>query len=212
MLFSDPVIKTSVLAAAEQALNDLLALDPVTVDRLSHLAGVVIEIRCIEPALSCFARLENRHVRLVGYNEGTVDVILTGSATCLALLARSRKDQSSDIEGLSITGQPELIEKLQHIHNDMELDWERLIIQMFGETPGHILAQSARLFGRQIHHGRSMFDQNITGYLQEELYLIPCRTEIDHFSDQVKQLQMSLTRLSAKINQNFPSESDSSEA
>lgn len=211
-MFSDPVVKTSVLAAIEPPLNAMLALDPVTVARLSELAGAVIEIRCSEPANRCFVRLENGQIRLAGFNEGTVDVVFSGTAASLTLLACSRESLFAEVEGIVITGQPELIERLQAIHREMDLDWERLIIQLFGEMPGHMVAQGVRLLGRQLQQGRQQFDQNSADYLREELQLIPSRPELDEFSSQVCQLQASVDRLSEKINTVFSSDSDASEA
>ncbi|OED40853.1 hypothetical protein ACH42_15425 [Endozoicomonas sp. (ex Bugula neritina AB1)] len=212
MLFADPVVKTSILAAAEKSLNALLALDPVMVDRLSVLAGTVIELRCLEPDYQCFIRLEDGFVRLAGYNEGAIDAAFSGSAACLARLAHSRNVKFADVEGLVITGQSEIVEQLQAIHCDMELDWERLVIRVLGETPGHMLAQGARMFSRQIQQGHQMCDQNLADYLREELQLIPSPVEIEQFSDQVSLLQTSVTHLSEQINSHFPSESDSSDA
>ena len=216
MMFADPAIKTSVLAAIEQPLNSVLALDPVTVERLSALAGTVIELRCLEPEFHCFIRLEDRCVRLAGYNEDPVDAVISGSASSLALLAHalthSRKMMFANIEGVVVTGQSEVIEQLQSICCDMELDWERFLSQIVGEIPGHLMAQGGRLFSQQLQQGQQMFEQNIADYIQEELRLIPSRVEIEHFSEQVSQLQASVSQLSEQINCNFPSESDSSEA
>ena len=212
MLFADPVFKTSVLAIAEKPLNAVLSLDPVTVERLSALAGTVVELRCLEPEVNCFVRLEDNHIRLAGYNEGPIDAVISGSVASLALLARSRQSLFSDIEGVSVIGQTEVIEQLQNLHSEMDLDWERFIVQIVGEIPGHFIAQGGRFLNRQWREGCRMVEANMADYLQEELKLIPDRSKIDHFSEQVSQLQASINSMSEQINRNFPSESDSSEA
>ena len=199
MVFSDPIIKTGCLAALEKQANSLLKLDPVTLDRLSDHFGSVVEFRCLEPDFQCYATLLEQHVRLSGIYEGKPDVCFSGSVVSFSQLAGDRKAPFSDIQGLTVTGNKALIQALEHIHLDMELDWEKPVVDVLGIVPGHWLAQGIRFAGRQFNHLKETAEQNLSEYVQEELRLIPTRVELEGFQADVENLKDSVARLAEKV-------------
>ena len=203
MVFSDPVVKTTCLAALEKQINSLLRLDPVTLDRLSRHFGCVVEFHCLEPDFQCYAILLEHHVRLSGVYEGEPDVCFSGSMVSFSQLAGDRKTAFNNIHGLSVTGNDALIQALEHIHLDMELDWEKPVVDALGVISGHWLAQGIRFTGRQFNNLKEIAEQNVSEYVQEELQLIPTRIEIEGFRDDVESLKESVDKLAEKI-ETFP--------
>ena len=199
MVFSDPVLKTGCLAALEKQINRLLGLDPVTLDRLSGHSGCVVEFHCPEPDFRCYATLLEQHVRLSGTFEGEPDVCFTGSTVSFSRLAGDRKAPFNSIQGLSVKGNDALIEALERIHLDMELDWEKPFVDVFGIIPGHWLARGVGFAGRQFNNLKTTTEQNLSEYLQEELHLIPTRVEVEGFQKDVETLKDSVDKLGEKI-------------
>ena len=199
MVFTDPVVKTGCLAALEKQVNSLLKLDPVTFDRLSDHFGCVVEFHCLEPDFQCYATLLEQHVRLSGVYEGEPDVCFSGSMVSFSQLAGDRKTPFSEIQGLSVAGNEALVQALEHIHLDMELDWEKPFVDVFGVIPGHWLAQGIRFAGRRFSSLKETTEQNLSEYLQEELRLIPTRVEIEGFKSDVELLKGSVDRLAEEI-------------
>ena len=199
MIFSDPVIKTSCLAVLEKQVNALLGLDPVTLKRLSKHFGRVVEFHCNEPDFHCYAHLLDKEVRLAGHFEGCPDACFSGSSVSYSILATQRNKSFDDIAGLTVSGDKALIKDLEFIHQDMEPDWEKPIVNTLGNVAGHALAQGLRFTGQQLNKVKNTFEQNCAEYLQEELRLIPSRVEIEGFAVEVQKLKEAVDQLEERI-------------
>ncbi|USE35344.1 SCP2 domain-containing protein [Endozoicomonas sp. SCSIO W0465] len=189
------VIKTGLLAAIERQVNALLTLDPVTIKKMSHWFGKVINFQCISPQWSCYVHFEQDRIRLAGSFEGSLDATFTGSSVAFATLATRRNLPFADVTGLSVSGDEALIADLQTIHQQMEIDWERPLCQTFGDIAGHMMAQGLRFVGDHANRGRALVMDNLGEYLQEELRLIPSRVEVEDFAGEVGLLVESMDRL-----------------
>ena len=191
----DPVIKAGLLAAIEHQVNGLLALDPVTIKKLSQWSGKVVMIQCSSPPWHCFLHIEQDRIRLTGTYEGEADATFTGSSAALALLPTKRHLSFDQVHGLVVSGDEELIGDLQAIHRELDIDWERPLGQTFGEIPGHTIARGLRWLGSSARRGQGMVMDNLGEYLQEELRLIPSRVEMEIFASDVQQLARRLDQL-----------------
>lgn len=194
----DPVIKMGVLTAIERQANLLLALDPVTIKKLSHWFGKVVAFQCTSPKWSFYVHFEHDRIRLAGFFEGDVDATFTGSSVAFASLATCRSLSFADIHGLNISGDEELTADLQKIYQQMEIDWERPFCQVFGDITGHVMAQGLHFIGDHIHKGQQLIMDNLGEYLQEELRLIPSRVEVEGFAEDVGLLAESMDRLECR--------------
>ena len=192
---TDPVIKTGLLAALEHQLNELLALDPVTVKKLSRWFGKVVVCQCTSPPWHCFLHIEQGRIRLTGSHDGAVDAMFVGSGAALALLLIRRQLPFNQVPGLVVTGDDELLDDLQIMHRQLDIDWERPLGQTFGEMPGHVIAQSLRWVGDSVRRGQDMVMDNLGEYLQEELHLIPSRVDMEIFAEEVQQLAQHMEQL-----------------
>ena len=193
--FDKITIKTGLLAAIERQVNALLALDLVTIKKLSHWFGKVAAFQCTSPQWVCYAHFEHDRIRLAGFFEGEVDVTFTGSSVAFATLATRRNLPFADVPGLSVSGDEALIADLQQIHRQMDIDWERPLCETFGDITGHMMAQGLRFVGDHVHRGQQLIMDNLGEYLQEELRLIPSRVEVEGFAEEVGLLAESMDRL-----------------
>ena len=191
----DPVIKSGVLAAVERQLNQLLALDPATVKKLSQWFANVIAFRCTAPEWTCYLHIEHSGIRLASTSEQAADATFNGSSVTFAALAARKY---ATIPGLNVSGDEALIDALQQLYQQMELDWERPLCRALGEVPGHLLAQGGRFVGEHLQRGQYLALENVGEYLQEELRLIPTRVEVESFNVEVSKLAESVERL-AKV-------------
>lgn len=193
--FDKIVVKTGMLAALERQVNALLALDPVTIKKLSQWFGKVVDFQCTSPDWSCFVHFEQDRIRLAGFFDGEVDAHFEGSSVAFAVLATRRNLPFAEVPGLSISGDKALIADLQQIHQQMEIDWERPLCQTFGDITGHMMAQGFRFIGEHAQRGQVLVMDNLGEYLQEEVQLIPSRVEVEGFVAEVGQLAESMDRL-----------------
>ncbi|MGO0306153.1 ubiquinone biosynthesis accessory factor UbiJ [Endozoicomonas acroporae] len=197
--FDNIVVKMGLLAALERQVNSLLALDPVTIKKLSHWFGKVVAFQCTSPQWLCYVHFEHDRIRLASSlgaeSECVVDATFTGSSVAFVTLATRRNLPFADVPGLSVSGDKTLIADLQQIHQQMELDWERPLCQTFGDITGHMMARGLRFVGDHVHRGQQLVMDNLGEYLQEELRLIPSRIEVESFAEEVGCVAESMERL-----------------
>ena len=193
------MIKTAFLAFLETRINEALKLDPVSGKRLQQCDGAVIEVVQHSPDFHYYLFLDDLGVRCAGWHEGPVDARFEGPASAFIALVMDRNAVFSDIPGLSVTGDEQLLSKLQCAHQDMELDWEAVLCQRTGVVVGHSLAEGIRslsgVFGNASH--RTL--EAGTEYLQQELKLLPSQVEMSGFSREVKALRQGVDRLNQSI-------------
>ncbi len=195
---ADPVIKTGLLAALEHQVNGLLALDPVTIKKLSRWCGKVVGCQCTSPQWHCFLHIEQDRICLAGHYEGALDATFTGSSAALAVLLIKRQLTFAQVPGLVVSGDDELLDDLQAIRQQLDIDWERLLGQTFGEMPGHVIAQGLRWVSDGVRRGQGMVMDNLGEYLQEELRLVPSRMDVEVFAEEVQRLAQRVAQLEAR--------------
>ncbi|WP_062267188.1 ubiquinone biosynthesis accessory factor UbiJ [Endozoicomonas arenosclerae] len=194
------MMKTAFLAFLETRINQLLKLDPVTIEALRSLDGSVIHFNCLQPEFQCYVFLDALGVRCAGWHEGSVDVTFQGGASSFIELSADRVSAWDSIKGLNVSGDPEVIAALESAHRKMELDWESLICERIGPVAGHTLVEGMRLIASTfVGAGESLSAQGAV-YLQDELKVIPSEPELSAFSREVDALRGSVEHLDERLN------------
>lgn len=111
-----------VTAVIETSLNQLLALDKQSPERLRKLAGKVLklELRELKPLWFVFSE---RRLDVLAQFEGEADAVLSLSLTALGLL----KDPSSLTryireERLDLSGDPQLVQAFSALLGELDID------------------------------------------------------------------------------------------
>ncbi|AMO57894.1 hypothetical protein GZ77_12560 [Endozoicomonas montiporae] len=195
----DPSIKTGLLASIETVVNKTLQLDPVTVKRLSQHQGAVLQVECLEPDFISWLWIEADGIRLAGYHEGNVDATVKGTLVSYMELAGRRFATFDDIAGLSTEGDKALITELGEIHKDMDLDWEGLVCRYMGDVAGHAVSEGFRRVSSGFQQLFERTARQVPDYLQEELQVLPARTDLEFSQSEATVLQDRTDKLAARI-------------
>ena len=195
----DPSIKTGLLASIEVVVNKTLALDPVTIKRLSKHQGSVLRVECLEPDFTCWLWIESYGIRLAGYHEGEVDASIKGSLVSFMELAGRRFATFDDVAGLETEGDETLIADLGEIHKGMELDWEGLVCRYLGDVAGHAVSEGVRRVSDGLQQLFQRSARQVPDYLQEELQVLPVRADMEFAQSEVKALQDRTEELAKRI-------------
>ncbi|WP_257279870.1 MULTISPECIES: SCP2 domain-containing protein [unclassified Endozoicomonas] len=193
-------MKTAFLALLETRINQLLKLDPVTAEALKSLDGRVVRFICLQPDFNCYVFLDAFGVRCAGWHEGSVDATLQGPLSSFITLAVDRGSSWQGVRELNVSGEQNVLEKLESTHRKMELDWESLICERLGPVAGHSLAEGLRFITSTFAgFGERLPDHGAT-YLQDELELVPSEPEISAFSHEVTVLSEAVEDLGRRLN------------
>ena len=195
-----PTLHTAAIAGLESLINSALKLDPGSQQKLAQFDGHVFHWHCTSPQLDLYF-IPGNPVQLCGYFEGPVDTELKGTAQEFIKLATAEDPANALINGnLELHGNSQALIELQKIGNQLDIDWETPITDLFGDVLGHAMSQGIReitQFGWQLLKGLKRQGED---YLFEEANLTPAQWEGEKFHHQVDQLKQRTERLQAKLN------------
>ena len=196
----DPMLSTAALASAEKIINAALAYDPASRIALEQLAPQVLAIHIKSPDFKIFVLPTAEGINLRGHYEGEITTQLHGSFPALISLIKSERLNLKDT-GVQIFGSTHFLAELQRILKNLEIDWEEMLSQVFGDIVGH---QSAELIRGKMAWAkdRAANIQRLTSeFLIEELRVLPNQPELAFFNAQVDELRLGADRVAARIEQ-----------
>lgn len=194
------MINATLLTLAEESLNRLLALDPVTLKQLGTLAGREVRIECTRPECHLYLLPHAQGIDLLAESATEPDACIRGSAFNLLRLPQAG-NQVMFGRGVSLEGDSGLVHRLQQILADSQIDWEAWLADLIGDTAAHPLANLLRSATRQLRYSGSSLMLSVEEYLHEEARMLPTRIEIEIWQDEVDELRDACDRLDARIAQ-----------
>ena len=201
----DPAARMSIrdftLEGLEQAINQVLALDPDACRRLAALHGRVIRIDLRGTGLQLhFVPTHDGRLQLLGSIEGEPDCTLSGSPIDL-IRAGDKTDGPAQLFAghVRIDGDSGIAQRFSEALAGIDIDWEEQLSHLTGDIAAHEIGRAARAVRREGERlGRSGRD-NLSEYLTEEARLLPHRFEVEAFLADVDMLRDDVERLEARI-------------
>ncbi|HFE31776.1 MAG TPA: sterol-binding protein [Gammaproteobacteria bacterium] len=192
-----PVIVT---AAIEAAINQVLALDPDTLERLRALKGKVIAIELQGFDVTLYLIPTDAGLSVFGHFEGEPDTTLRGTPVGMLRMGLAENAGDSFFAGdVEISGDVELGIEFREILDDLDIDWEEQLSHITGDVVAHKVGNLVR---DAFDWGRKTLDtlgRDGAEYLQEESRDLPTRCEMEEFLSQVDSLRSDVDRLEARI-------------
>ncbi len=189
------------LASLEKAVNALLALDPVAMERLARHHGRVIGIhlRGLEITLY-FVPDEKGHLQLLGDIEGEPDALISGSPLDLMRSGGSEEGSRQLFAGrVTLNGDTALAHDFSAILADLDIDWEEQLSKFTGDLVAHELGSAVRHLKHYTEETGDRLARDLGEYLTEEARLLPTRAEVEEFIEQVDELRDDAERLEARV-------------
>lgn len=196
----DAMLTTAALAGAEKIINTALQYDPASRLALAALAPQVLAIKITAPECTVFIAPGADGVRLLGHYEGHITTQLQGELPALISLINSERINLKD-SGVQLFGSTSLLADLQTILKNLEIDWEEMLSQVFGDIIGH---QSAELIRSKLGWSKdrlSNIQRLASEFLTEELRSLPSKPELAFFNAQVDELKLAVDRVEARLAQ-----------
>jgi ubiquinone biosynthesis accessory factor UbiJ len=196
----DAIFSTAALASAETMINAALTYDPATRIALSRLAPQVLAIKLTAPEIYIYVVPGAEGIRLLGHYEGAITTQLQGTVSALILLLKGERVNFKD-SGVALIGSATFLAELQQILKKIDIDWEEMLSQIFGDIIGH---QSAEFIRSKVHWTKGRADNiaRLTSeFLTEELQVLPSKEEVAYFNQQVDDISLGADRIEARIAQ-----------
>jgi ubiquinone biosynthesis accessory factor UbiJ len=196
----DPMLSTAALASAEKIINAALAYDPASRIALAELSPQILTVHISSPDFKVFIMPCAEGIELHGHYEGEITTQLEGTLPALLSLIKSDRLNLKD-SGVQLFGSTNFLSELQKVLKNVEIDWEEMLSQVFGDIIGH---QGAELIRSKMSWTKDRVSniQRLTGeFLTEELRILPSAPELNFFNAQVDELKLSADRVEARIEQ-----------
>ncbi len=194
------MLQTALILFLESSVNKILATDSATLSALEKLSGKVFEFKITDAPIHLYLFPHASGIELQRSFENPSDTCLTGSIAQFRLLATAQ-DKSSQLfgNGVMISGDTQLANKLQRIMANALIDWEGLIASYSSDLIAHQIFNFGKSAAKQTALTKESLSLNIGEYLQEEIQTLPPRAQVDGFVDDIDQLTQRVDRLEARI-------------
>jgi ubiquinone biosynthesis protein UbiJ len=183
----------------EDAGNRLLRLDPETLRRLGDLQGRVVCIEFRDLGRRLYLHPSESGFRLATECGQVPAVTLRSTLATFARLGLGAETETLKAGELEIEGDAALGQRLQHILDNLDLDWEEPLARLFGDPLGHEIGHAARAAVAWHRQALQTFGLNAAEYFQEEKRLLPVRYEVEAFLNAVDVARADVDRLAARI-------------
>ncbi|RDH46259.1 ubiquinone biosynthesis accessory factor UbiJ [Zooshikella ganghwensis] len=193
-------VNTALQAAMEKVVNELLALDPLTQQRLARFSGETLCIQSTQPKLTFYISFTLQGISLHSHHESSLTACLTGEGSDLLRLLLNKSTADSTLsEHLQLAGNTDFIMAVHQIIQESELDWEALVARLVGPLLAHKVTNGLRSGLHWLQYTQQTLQQNITEYLQEELKELPPRNAVEIFQEDLMQLQSDTDQLEDRL-------------
>lgn len=192
-------IAIAITASLEQAVNTYLHLDPEGSAKLGRFSGKVIALQIEGTPLTIYMFPDADGLRLMTHYEGPVDTTLRGRPVALMKLGLGDSSKVLMAGEVSITGDVETGQGFKRVLDNLHIDWEEPLARLTGDVFAHKAGYLLREFGTWLDHARGRLAANGAEYLQQEIAVLPTRTEVETFYQGVESLRDDVARLAAKL-------------
>lgn len=198
------LITGAAIAACEKIINKALDYDPATRLALAKLEGKILAVKISVPPCKCVVFFQQDSLRLMSSWDADVDTEISGSPVALAQLASTPVHNLKN-SGVTVAGDLQLLADLQQLINNLDIDWEEMLTQIFGDLLGHQTAEVIRKSANWQKQQAQKIQRLGKEFVTEELQAIPSKFELESFSQQVDELRLAADRLVARVNNLRPS-------
>ena len=186
----------SPLTLVAAVVNRLLTLDPHSQQQLAQLQGHWIAIK--NPATDLYIQFTATGIHLAHQCDTAVAATIEGSLVDLLRFAQA--DEPMIGQGVQLSGDVALLQRLQRIAQQLDLDWDGWLARWLGDVPTHYLSQGAKASQQWLTQFEQRMAQNLNEYLHEEQRLLPSAIELENFYHKIDELRDDSERLLQRMN------------
>ena len=193
-------LPTAMAGIMEKAINQMLVLDPDTLERMRTLQGKVIAIELQGININLYLIPGEQGLNVFAHFEGEADTVLRGTPFAMTKIGLAREAGDVLFAGdVEITGDVELGQQFRDILDGLDIDWEEHLSHITGDIVAHKLGNLARGVMKWGRETASTLSQDAAEYFQEESRDLPNPGEVENFLKDVDKLRSDVDRLEARI-------------
>lgn len=188
------------LQLIELACNQALEHDVSAREKLAALDGKVILLELITLNQKAFVTPHKFGVELSNELEQTPSVSLAATPAAMFKIARYGMDDANLEPGeLEISGDPIVAQRFAALIANLNVDWEGLLAEHFGELPASFLSRGMTAAQSMASEGGALLKTQVNSTLINDLNLVAPSSNVDDFLEDVDDLRAKVDRLEARL-------------
>jgi ubiquinone biosynthesis protein UbiJ len=189
---------STLLKPIELAINAALAQDPEIKAKLDQF-----EQRCIAIHIKDFNQIITmlvieQQIQLSTDSEQSADLTITANALTLIKLGNNPDNLFS--AEIDIHGDVQFAKQLRDLLDGFDFDWEAQLAKLTGDTLAYPIAHGMRQFAAWAQNTHQSMQENIAEYLREEIRVLPDKSQIKDYMNDIDKLRADFDRIEARIN------------
>jgi ubiquinone biosynthesis protein UbiJ len=195
----DPTIVQGALASAQNVINQALAYDGATAQKLAALAPKVLAIEITQPAITIYVQFDDQ-LRLMAHYNDEPQAKLQGDLQAFINLASNQDKHAALMKSdIQIQGSSQLAMGLADAMSDLDIDFEAMLSDLTGPVVAHLVGKNLRRLSGWFKGSAQKFKQDTVEYVRDELQLAPHKLEGESRFTDIHKLRLDSERLEARI-------------
>ncbi len=188
-------------ASLQTAINQLLAMDESSAQRLAVLHQRVVQLDLENLGITLFFGFDHARVTVSLEAEGEPDTVVSGSPAALFAMAMPDDGGNWGMPGsrVKISGDATLARDLERVFSRLQPDFEGQLSNWFGDVLGYQLAAGARGAAAQAKQSAATLEDITGDFLNRPNSPVASAAEITDFSAAVDRLRDATERLEARL-------------
>lgn len=183
-------------------VNKAISLDSTLQNRLYSLDSKSLRIECSNPDIDIAVRITGSQIEFIDTFESKSDCHIQGEfSDFLYLLAAKDKGAALINSPLRLSGDSQILLKLQDCISGIEPDIEHHLAPLIGDIPAHQFGKAIRKGQQFIQTSAPSFVRHLQEFLVDEAKLSPSSHEFERWIDGINQCTQGVERLEARLKQ-----------
>ena len=178
-------------------LNGTLCQDASLMARIMPWKMHVLHLSIQGVRVAMWLQLTDQGFIQVAQPESNVNTTLVhGTPSVLLSILKQRGKRNNQIpEGLHIAGDVGFALALFRIMQQLEIDWQQALAGYVGDMPVFGVQTFMHHVGGFLSYAKQSHQDNVSGFVQDELHALPTRHAFTRFSEEVCDLRQQVERL-----------------
>jgi ubiquinone biosynthesis protein UbiJ len=196
-------LQQAICFAIETGLNQLVPYDPGFETKWQTLEGKTVAVNITDWQSQFCVHYQNQVFSVSADSELATDVTLTANSWDFFKVAlESHSNEAAAMNSnIHFEGQVSVGQTFANCLQTIDIDWEELLAQPFGDVMARRASNLVRSAGEFFDAFLTTSQRNFTEYMQEEIQLTPTPIEVENFLSDLRQIRTDIDRLSARVQQ-----------
>ncbi|WNC72662.1 SCP2 sterol-binding domain-containing protein [Thalassotalea psychrophila] len=191
--------KQILTALLEIIINKALSLDPNINSTLAKVNNKSLTLILSELGFPITLQVHQDEITVIASKLSTDCVIQTSLKTLPKLTQAELLTSLIKTGELDIIGDPKLAQQFASIFELLNIDWEQQIAERIGDIPAFKLGQLNKALLEKLSFANEQISQDASEYLLFEQRILVTETEINHFNQQVADVDQAVDNLAKRL-------------